>query len=120
MGWKTWPDVWHLDDEGVVQCYFRASSIDSIRRWAQDPSRLRRSRLAGLAEGGCADRWLIVETRHAFRTDLRVDERDAKAFLVLRRELTRIGLVLVDTMIFDDNLHWWSMHELTSGTTRWP
>ena len=31
-----------------------------------------------------------------------------------------MGLTLVDAVVFDDQCHWWSMHEETSGTTRWP
>ena len=49
-----------------------------------------------------------------------MDERDAKAFLRLRQQMHALGVVLVDAMIFDDDGHWWSMHELTAGTTAWP
>ena len=30
------------------------------------------------------------------------------------------GITLLDVMVFDQEFHWWSLHELTSGTTRWP
>ncbi len=63
IGWRTWPEVWHLDDEGRFQCYFKASSLDSTQRWAVDPSGLHRSRREGLESGACPDRWLIVESR---------------------------------------------------------
>lgn len=52
----TWPEVWHLDDEGVVRCSCRASSLDTLVRWADDPSGLHRSRRAGLRTTGCTDR----------------------------------------------------------------
>ncbi len=48
-----------------------------------------------------------------------MDEADAHTFLVLSRNLAGIGLRLVDAVIFDDEGHWWSLHELTTGTTRW-
>jgi len=121
QGWKTWPEVWHLDDEGRLRCAFRASSGQTLQRWADDPRPLRRSRAEGLADGGCPDRWLIVDSRPcglSFRAG--VDESDPAAFLAIRRDLATIGLTLVDAVVFDDQGHWWSMHELTSGTTRWP
>ena len=119
IGWKTWPEVWHLDDEARFRCYFRASTMDGVKRWADDPSDLHRSRIAGIADGGCPKRWLIVDSRP---TGIRqpVDDGDAEAFLRLRDELGTVGLTLVDAVVFDDRWHWWSMHEETSGTTRWP
>jgi hypothetical protein len=120
IGWSTWPDVWHLDDCGRFCCYFKASSLDSIRHWAKDPSGLYKSRAEGLAAGDCPDRWLIVESRQApFFGESIADERDVRAFCQVRQHLAEVEVNLVDTVIFDDNGHWWSMHELTSGTTRW-
>ncbi len=29
-------------------------------------------------------------------------------------------LLLVDDVIFDDEFHWWSLNELTSGSGEWP
>ena len=121
IGWMTWPEVWHLDDEGAFRCYYKAFSRDSIRRWAEDPTDLHRSRQQCLAEGECAGRWLIVESRPTWHVgEPTVDERDAEAFGSLRRELASIGVTLVDAVIFDDARHWWSMHELTSGAATWP
>jgi hypothetical protein len=37
----------------------------------------------------------------------------------VRQHLAEVEVNLVDAVIFDDNGHCWSMHELTSGTTRW-
>ena len=31
-----------------------------------------------------------------------------------------MGIALVDDVIFDDAMHWWSLQELTSGSTDWP
>jgi hypothetical protein len=118
LGWNTWPEVWHLDDEGRRACGYRASSCDSLTRWARNPSDLRRSRREGLASGGCADRWVIVDSRRVGLDDP-PDEGDGQAFLTLRRSLRRIGVELVDAVVFDDEGHWWSLHELTAGTTAW-
>ena len=106
IGWMTWPEVWHLDDEGAFRCYYKACTGYSIRRWAQDSTDLRRSRHEGLAQGGCPSRWLVVESRPIWLGGQpTVDERDAKAFGSLRHELESIGVILLDTMIFDDARH---------------
>ena len=121
LGWRTWPEVWHLDDDGKFCCYFRAGSSDSIQRWADDPSPLHRDRAEGLRSGGCPDRWLIVDSRPNWLPQRAgVDESDAAAFVRLQDELGSIGVQLVDVVIFDDDQHRWSLHELTTGTTRWP
>ena len=62
IGLNTWPDVWHLDDEGQLACAGSGSSCDTIKRWALDPRSLLDARRAGLASAdGCADRWVIVD-----------------------------------------------------------
>lgn len=121
VAWRTWPEVWHLDDTGEMRCYHKASSLDSIREWADDPRTLLLAREQGLRNGGCADRWVIIESRTAmWHGEGIVSEADAKAFLDLRALLSRHGIELLDAVIFDDANHWWSMHELTSAGTRWP
>lgn len=40
--------------------------------------------------------------------------------MLVRRALEPIGVLLLDAVVFDDDGHWWSMHELTTGSTRWP
>ena len=120
VGKLTWPEVWHLDDEGVFACYYKASTGDSIVRWAEEPWPIERSRRDGLANGGCADRWVIVDSRPTWLSD-QPGEADACAFLRLREHLRAVmGVELLDAVVFDDDGHWWSMHELTSGTTAWP
>ena len=119
VGWRTWPEVWHLDETGEMTCYSKGSSCDSIRRWAEDPYTLLSARELAV-EGRCGDRWLIIESRTLLDDgEDPVTEADAKAFVELRRILGQEGIDLVDTVIFDGHAHWWSMHELTSGTTRW-
>jgi len=120
IGWNTWPEVWHLDETGVLACAYKASSCESLVGWAQDPWQLERSRREGLASaGGCADRWLIVDSRPTWLSEP-PNEADARAFIELRAHLQdSIAVELVDAVVFDDDGHWWSMHELTSGTTEW-
>jgi hypothetical protein len=121
IGWKTWPEVWHLDEDGAFACYYKGSTLDSIQRWAEDPSPLRRSRIEGLASGGCADRWVIVDSRPTWLHEgPTTDESDVEAFLHLRPAVEAFGVSLLDVVIFDDDQHWWSLHELTAGTTAWP
>lgn len=119
VAWRTWPEVWHLDETGDMTCYSKGSSLDSIRRWAEDPYSLL-SPLWNLPKPGqCGDRWLIIESRTLGIEEERVSEQDAKAFLELRAVLAEEGIELVDAVTFDHADHWWSMHELTSGTMDW-
>jgi hypothetical protein len=118
--WRTYPDVWHLDESGSFRCGSRGSSLDSVRRLAADPAAMLRCRDIELAER-CPDRWLVIEPRHKWLgDDYRVSEGDAQAFLELRRGLAEHGVTLLDLMVFDQEFHWWSLHELTTGTTTWP
>lgn len=119
IGRMTWPETWHLDDAGVMQCAVKGSSCDTLIGWAYDPSHLLRSRRTGRDEdGGCTERWVIVDSRlSGFRDP--PDEADAWAFLELRGHLQSVGVELLDAVVFDSEGHWWSMHELTSGTTAW-
>lgn len=121
IGWRTWPEVWHLDDEGRFNCCYKGSSIDTLRAWADDPTPLRRSRREGLrSRGGCTARWMIVDSRPAWRRPPPVvDDLDVEAFGRLRREMASIGITLLDAVVFDDDNHWWSLHEITDGTTSW-
>lgn len=123
FGWRTWPEVWHLDPDGALTCGYNASTMCTLVGWADDPSPLRRSRSEGLADprSDCGEDWLIIDSRPVWMGDLRpsVSESDARAFLILRTELHEIGVRLLDAVVFDDAGHWWSLHELTSGTTNW-
>jgi hypothetical protein len=118
IGWKTWPEAWHLDDAGVFRCYHRGTSLDTLVRWADDPMPLLRSRTEGLLSGGCGDSWVIIDSRPRGLGEP-VGEQDAKAFLDLRQTLRSVGVHLADAVVFDDACHWWSMQELTTGATRW-
>ena len=120
IGWKTWPEVWHLDQEGAFTCYYKASTLDSIQDWADDPTPLHRSRIEGLRSGGCGDRWLVVDSRPTWlRKPPTTDESDVEAFVRLRPSLAAFGVALLDVVIFDDDQHWRSLHELTTGMTAW-
>lgn len=117
--WYTWPEVWHLDQEGRWKCCSRGSSLDSVRRFAEAPQRMldcRRTR----AGRRCPDYWVILEPRHPWRTGrYEVTEADAEAFITLRHGLAVFGVTLLDVVVFDQNCRWWSLHQLTSGTTTW-
>ncbi|HXH55957.1 hypothetical protein [Iamia sp.] len=77
-------------------------------------------RQEGLRTSGCADRWLVVDSRpRRWHDGPVVDEADAEAFLRLRPQVESFGVELVDVVIFDDQCHWWSLHELTTGTASW-
>lgn len=121
IGWKTWPEIWHLDSDGRFQCYYKGCTGESLVRWARKPADLRDLRaMASERPEGCTDRWLIVDSRPLWLNEPpTVDEADARAFLTIRRRMGRLGVTVVDAVVFDDEGHWWSMHELTAGTTAW-
>ena len=90
LTWRTYPDVWHLDEAGAYRCGSRGSSLDSVRTFAADPDAMLECRLVELDEP-CSDRWLVIEPRHEWMDPYRVDEGDAQAFLTLRKGLARYG-----------------------------
>lgn len=47
-----------------------------------------------------------------------IEESDGEQLLRLRRHLAEVGVHLVDTVIVLAD-RWWSLHELTSGSTEW-
>src|ERR1700730_313157 len=121
IGWKTWPEVWHVDPDGEFQCYHKGSSLDGLERWAEEPEDLCRVRYQGEAGPGCPSRWSIVDSRPAWLYhEPIVSERDAEAFVTIRNALAADGIELLDAVVFDDARHWWSMNELLTGTTTWP
>lgn len=116
---RTYPEVWHLDDHGCFSCGYRGCTGDSVRRWADDPSDLRRSRREGLRDNGCAPNWLIIEPRPEWLfPDGPIDERDVQQFLRLRDALQPVGVNLVDAILVVED-RWWSLRELSAGTTKW-
>ncbi len=120
IGWKTWPEVWHLDAEGALQCGWRASTLDSIKSWAADPSPLLEARAHCATEGGCTDRCVVVDSRPAIiYPPPAVDESDVAAFAIVSKHLADVGVRLLDVVVFDDRQHWWSLHEFTTGATEW-
>jgi len=109
---KTFPEVFHLDVDGAYRCGYRASSLDTIGRWADDPHDLLRSRWEGMATMRCADNWLILEPRTLPSATVPPTEADAQAFAHVRKVLATVGVQLVDLVVFDSGFHAWSMHEL--------
>jgi hypothetical protein len=111
---KTFPEVFHLDVHGTYRCGYRASSLDTIGRWADNPHDLLRSRWEGMATMCCASNWLIMEPRTLPSLTVPPSEDDAKSFIHVRNVLATVGVHLVDLVIFDDECHAWSLHELES------
>ena len=117
--WYTRPDVWHLDSGGRWHCCGNGSTLDSIRSYAKHPSALLECRWYE-PRPDCPDFWVIVEPRQLWlRSPVEVTEADAQAFLSVRRTLAQYGITLLDTVVLTDDFRWWSLHELTSGTTAW-
>lgn len=116
--WYTWPEVWHLDSRGRWRCYSKGSSLDSVHRFAERPVHMLQCRLDE-PRRGCPHNWVVIEPRHVGRRHYQVTEADAEAFVRLRAGLADLGVHLLDVVVFDQEFHWWSLHELTSGTTEW-
>lgn len=121
FGRLTFPEILHLDERGANECGWLASSLCSLVRWATDPGDLETALEQARLDGCTHDRWLVVDSRPSAFADLRppVTEADAKAFIELRTWLGGRHIDLVDAVVFNDRLRWWSMRELTMGTTRW-
>jgi hypothetical protein len=118
--WRTWPELWHLDDSGAFVCYSKGSSFESVRTFAERPADLLRCRDFDV-DDSCPDWWVVIEARHPYTEDrYRVDEGDAAAFVELRRGLARRGVTLLDVVILNQDNQWWSLHEITTGTPSWP
>lgn len=116
---KSATEVWHLDAIGAYLCGGSFDPWTDIRQLAKRPSLLHESRRRGVAAGGCPDRWLIHDFRPN-RWGLRdPDSADVRAFTNVRAALAPIGVHLLDCMVWSKQLQCWSLHELTSGTTRW-
>ena len=117
--WYTWPEVWHLDEEGRWHCCSRGSSLDSVRRFAEAPEHMLHCRRTSTGQR-CPNYWVVLEPRHPWMSKrYEVTEGDAEAFITLRRGLVQFGVTLLDVVVFDEDHHWWSLHELTCGTTMW-
>ena len=122
LGRNTWPEIWHLDNSGKLHCLHRGSSLDSVRAWAANPEPLLRPRTDELSRlTGCPDRWVVIDSRPSSRyPPPAVVQADVEAFEQLRLLLATITVVLLDVVIFDDDYCWWSLHEITTGSTEWP
>ena len=53
------------------------------------------------------------------RAVLRLLATDAQAFNALRSSRAQFDITLLDVVIINEEFQWWSLHELTSGTTAW-
>ena len=114
-----YPRLWHLDDLGAPRCETRCSSCDGIRSWPEFPHSLYASWGEGLKTGECPPRWLIVEPW--WRPDDGLpNEGDVACYSQIAELLSDLDVNLVDAVLIDkDRGSWWSMHELTTGSTKW-
>ena len=118
LKWRNSPEVWHLDSNGRFRCGSQGSSFDSVRTFADD--------LDGLLALPPDRARLAVPEQVA---DPRVPSPVARALPGRRGRragvpgppprLVGYGITLVDVMVFDQEFHWWSLHELTTGSWSW-
>jgi hypothetical protein len=110
---------WHLDDTGRFVCGTRGFFDDTLAGWVANPSRLLAAASDGVAGQPCGTRWVVIDERTAARSGDVIDEGDVRHFLELRCALARVGVDLLDAVVFDDRGRWWSICELLTGSTRW-
>jgi len=119
FGRTTYPETLHLDAEGRFRCYMNMSSFEGLRRWEADLRSLDDAWDLG-AGRRCGANWLIIESRQRWMHDgPSIDERDARAFLTVKKAMAEVGMNILDVIIANDQNQWWSLHELTMGTTEW-
>ena len=117
--WYTYPWIAHIDESGRPRCWSTGSGLCDVQRFAKRPEEVVACRGVSTGEE-CPDNWFIIESRQAWRgRGDSLDEADAAAFIDLRRSLATYGITLLDDIIVNDRFEWWSLHELTSGTTDW-
>lgn len=117
--WYTYPWLWHLDDRGTARCFSKGSSLCDIQRFAEEPDIVLAPRQFS-RRASCPPFWIIIESRKNWRrlgTD--VTEADVAAFIDLRKTLAKHGIALLDDIVVNEQFEWWSLHELSSGTTAW-
>lgn len=113
-------ESWHLDDTGLYTCESRACRGDTLADWADDPGPLIAAATKQVGPLSCGNRWVVVEGRSTSMNDeVVVDEGDVQQFIEFRCEMARVGIDVVDAVIFDDQSRWWSICELLTGSTRW-
>ena len=118
--WRTWPEMWHLDDEGRLRCSTHGSSIlCSVQDYADNPRKFMAGRRIDVGHP-CPSRWVMIEPRHELDEHYAVTEADAEAFVRLSKACDHRGITLLDVVILNQDPCWWSMRELTTGTTAWP
>ena len=116
--WRTWPEIWHLDSDGFFTCMTKGTTSLTVRSIADRPQTILGCRLAPSPD--CPDNWVILEHRMAWQRDgMDVTDIDATAFVRLRRELAEFGITLLDVVIVNDDLRWWSLEEMVNGSTAW-
>jgi hypothetical protein len=116
--WRSWPEIWHLDSSGAVLCSSRGLSTDTVRSMVDDPRALLGCRL--VPSPGCPDNWVVFEHRRAGqRGGMDVTDDDVTAFARLRGVAADAGVTLLDVVVVNDALQWWSLGEMSSGTTEW-
>lgn len=87
----------HLDDDGVERCGTRATILDSLERWANDPSRLTD---AAASTPTCGRRWVIFVRQHT-----PPNEHDASHYLDIAAALACEDVELIDCVIAWDEHH---------------
>lgn len=119
MGRQLFPEVYSLDERGAVLTWYPGTTLDTIGRWAERPEPLVCARGRRPPGPGQRERWVVIDSRPVWFKWPPPSEADAETFLRLRRVLLDHGVALLDVVVFDDELHWWSLTELTSGSTTW-
>jgi hypothetical protein len=119
FGLLTYPTTIHLDGAGRFRCASHLSSFDGLRWWDERREGLEADWERGVGRR-CGANWLIIEPRPRSQyRDGWVTEDDARIYLKLKDVMAEVGMNILDVIVTNDEHRWWSMHELTTGTTEW-
>lgn len=108
-------DSWHLRSDGTHVCCDRLLDMPDLQELALDSFPLTWCRERG-DRHDCPTNWFLYAQYDA---DFEVNEGHVEAFVEVRDELSMLGITLLDVIIVSGFDRWWSLHELTSGTTQW-
>jgi hypothetical protein len=108
-------DSWHLAPDGRHVCCDRLFDMPDLAVLAEDPYPLTRCREADDRQD-CPGNWFLYAQ---YEAGFEVNEGHVETFVELRDAVSMLDITLLDVIVVSGFERWWSLHELTSGTTEW-
>jgi hypothetical protein len=108
-------DSWHLRPDGRHVCCDRLFDMPDLTVLAEDPYPLTRCREMDDRQD-CPSNWFLYAQ---YEPGFEVNEGHVEAFVELRDAVSTLDITLLDVIMVSGVERWWSLHELTSGSTSW-